>query len=167
MTHGTKGVKVFNGESITAGQRRAIFAAGKARGLDLDALRELTPSNSISAMSRSQAGALLERLNGTDNHCDARIGRHDRHRRPRRPKGVIGMVSTAQRAKIDSLRIDMGWTVEGLAGFLAERHFSHGGPMSRMLTSVDGIEVIELLKQVLQKQRAADRKQSTRRLVEG
>lgn len=65
------------------------------------------------------------------------------------------MASLAQRAKIEALRIDLEWGQEGLSGFLAERHYSHGGNMGSILTSRDASEVIELLKAVLAKQSAA------------
>jgi hypothetical protein len=56
------------GLPITPEQRRAIFAAGKVRRLDLDGLRDLTPMGSISALTRLQAAQLIDRLNaGSEN----------------------------------------------------------------------------------------------------
>jgi len=147
----------MEGERITPPQRRALFAAAGDRGLSIDDIRDMTPAGSISALSRAQASDLLDRINsGTD--FDQR--RRRRPRGPRRPKGVFAMASPAQRAKIKSLRIDLGWTAEGLVGFLADRHYSHGGPMSKILTTADASEVIELLKAVMRKQVAARAKRT-------
>ena len=49
---------------ITALQRRQIFGLGRARGFDIDGLRELTPAGSISALTRSQAERLIAKLAG-------------------------------------------------------------------------------------------------------
>jgi hypothetical protein len=137
---------------ITDAQRRAIFAAARAHGLSTDDVRAMTPAGSISKMSAVEACALLERLNsGTDYQRD----RRERPRSPRRPKGVHAMVSEPQKRRIASLRIDLGWTHEKLAEFLAKRHYSHGGAMSKMLTTADGSEVIELLKGVQTRHQAA------------
>jgi len=92
-------------EPLSPGQRRALFAVGKRRGLSIDGLRELTPAGSISALTRAQAAGLLDRLNvGTDYE-------HPRpaQRQPRRPRGVYAIATDAQRRKIEALRIDLGW----------------------------------------------------------
>lgn len=158
MNEAAKPLETLDG-LITEGQRRAIFAAGRAKGLGIEELRAMTPAGSISALSRRQANVMLTRLNG---HTAADSRRPTRPRGPRRPMGVIALVSEAQLAKIESLRIDLGWPADKLAAFLGERHYSHGGPMSQVLTSKDGIERIELLKSVLQKQLAADSKRATK-----
>jgi hypothetical protein len=95
---------------ITPAQRRALFAIGKARGLTVDDLRDLTPTGSISALTRDQASHLLDRLNAHTDH------EHPRQspRRPRRPKGVYAFASAAQRRKIEALRIDLDWSPQGL-----------------------------------------------------
>ncbi|NUQ48108.1 MAG: hypothetical protein HUU22_19010, partial [Phycisphaerae bacterium] len=48
--------------AITAAQRRLLFRLAAMRGLDLDALRDLTPAGSVSALTIVQAAALIDRL---------------------------------------------------------------------------------------------------------
>ncbi len=138
-------------EPLSPGQRRALFAVGKRRGLSIDGLRELTPAGSISALTRAQAAGLLDRLNvGTDYE-------HPRpaQRQPRRPRGVYAIASEGQRRKIEALRIDLGWKAEKLQAWLAGRHHLDGRRMTRIDSSSDARDVIELLKVVLVKQREA------------
>ena len=133
------------GEQITRSQCRALFAAGRRRGLDLDGLRSLTPGGSVSALSRTEAIRLLDSLNrGTAYEHPRRSPR-----RPRRPRGVFAIASDAQRRKIAALRIELGWTSEKLQEWLSERHHGDGRPMTSIDSSVDGAAVIELLKWVL------------------
>jgi len=49
-------------QPITADQRRMLFGLGKSKGLGIDALRDMTPKGSISALSRTEAGKLIDRL---------------------------------------------------------------------------------------------------------
>ena len=135
------------GLPITAEQRRAIFAAGKSRGLDIDDLRQLTPAGSISALTRLQATELLQRLNAHGEHPYPK--RHSRA--PRRPKGVYAIPTGSQLNKIEALRIELGWTPEGLQGWLAERHHVDGRLMTKIDSTTDAAAVIELLKAVLVK----------------
>ena len=146
------------GLPMTPDQRRAIFAAGRAHGLDVDALRGLTPAGSISALTRLQAAGLIDRLNAGQENAYPK--RHSRA--PRRPKGIYAVCTASQRNKIEALRIDLGWTPEGLAGFLAERHHSDGRPMTSVDSTTDGIAVIELLKGVLEKTLAARSRRDSR-----
>lgn len=132
-------------EPISPGQRRALFAWAKSRGMSIDDLRALTPSGSISAMSHDAASALLKRLNAGGEYEHPRPA----PRGPRRPKGVYRLATPAQRRKIESLRIELDWTPQGLDGWLSERHFGDGRPMTRFVSTVDAMEVIELLKAVL------------------
>lgn len=153
----------LDSEPMTDGQRRALFAAARAQGMSRDDLRDMTPTGSVKALSRAQATALLERLNG---------GRRDRQtrqtKRPSRlPPGVFRFVTDAQVRKVDALRIDLGWSVEDLRSFLSERHYADGRPMATpdrcpaMDSSADGVQVIELLKSVSNKaDRAAERRRS-------
>lgn len=131
-------------QKITESQRRAIFAAARARGLALDDLRAMTPQNSISRLTVAQAAALLERING---------GPRDSQRRPRRPKNVIALVSPSQRDLIDRLRIGLGWTPPMLEEHLAAR--KHPGDPARKMSSIDSssdaVAVIEHLKIVLRR----------------
>jgi len=74
------------GEPISPAQRRALFAAGSNRGLDIDDLRSLTPAGSISAMTHAEASRLLDHLNAHTKY-------EHTHRTPRRPKGVYRIAS--------------------------------------------------------------------------
>ncbi len=133
------------GEPMTPAQRRAWFAAGKSRGMDIDGLRSLTPRGSISALSRAEAARILTSLNrGTDHEHPRRSPR-----RPHRPAGVYAFASDAQRRKIEALRIDLGWTPEKFQEWLSERHHGDGRPMTRIDSTTDAQAVIELLKVVL------------------
>lgn len=145
------------GLPITPEQRKALFAIGKARGWSIDDLRDLTPAGSISALTRLQAARLLESLNaGT-----AYAGTPRRSRTPRRAKGVFAIATPAQRNKIEALRIDLGWTPDGVAGFLHDRRHTDGRRMTRIDSTTDAAAVIELLKAVLVKSRQArDRRDS-------
>jgi len=128
---------------LSPGQRRAIFAAGRARGLGLDDLRSMTPAGSVSSLTAAQAAGLLDRLNAGGSFERAR-----RPRPPRRPAGVIRRVTAAQMAKIEQLRLALGWERDGLERFLAQRRHSHGAPMNRILTALDAQAVIGLLRVV-------------------
>lgn len=136
---------------ITAKQRKALFGIMEARGLDLDDLRAMTPNNSVSKMSVVEAGRVLDRLNaGTKFQRDAHDSKRP-NRKPRAPRGVIRLVSHAQRGEIERLRVQLGWTAQGLHDFLAERHYSYdcSRGMSDMQTARDAHQVIELLKHIL------------------
>lgn len=144
-------------ERITPGQRRALFAIAKDRGWSIDELRSRTPAGSISGMTRAEARALLDRLNGgspVGRSPDARTAdaaRASPHaRRPRRPKGIYAFRTDAQIRKIEALRIDLGWTQDGMDAFLAERHFGDGRPMNKIDSTADGRDVIQLLLHVLE-----------------
>lgn len=129
---------------ITPDQRKALFAAAKVRGMDIDDLRAMTPLGSISALTIRQAAELLDRVN-----AGTKYERPRRPRPPRRAKGVYALPTATQRAKIEGIREALGWTKEGLAEFLTGRRYEHGGPMSEMLTSRDARDVIQLLNRVL------------------
>jgi hypothetical protein len=60
---------------ITEVQRRQLFALARDRGMDLAAVRDLTPAGSVSALTRTQADALIDRLT---------LGRAQAPCRPRR-----------------------------------------------------------------------------------
>lgn len=152
------------GLPITPEQRRALFAAGKARGLDIDDLRAMTPAGSISLLTRLQASRLIDRLNaGSESSYPKR-----RSRAPRRPKGIHAIATPSQRNKIEALRIDLGWTPGNLGKWLSGRHHVHGRPMATLRegaytlnidSTADASAVIELLKAVLAKtERARERK---------
>lgn len=132
-------------ERIRPAQRAALFAIGTARGLDIDDLRAMTPKGSISALSFAEASALLSRLNAGTEFAHPRPPA----RQPRRPKGVYAFRTAAQLRKIEALRIELGWTPEGLDGFLASRKFRDGRPMNSIASTSDGRDAIELLKHVL------------------
>jgi len=139
---------VLTDEPIRATQRRAIFAAMHARGLEIDDVRALCPNGSISKLSRAEAGDVLQRLNARTEY------EHPRRTRPRssrRPKGVYRLATSGQRAKIEALRIDLDWTVERLTEWLAGRSYADGRRMNRIDSSNDAAAVIELLKGVVLK----------------
>ena len=149
MNHATARPPDMDGQPITSAQRRALFAAGSARGLDIDGLRSLTPDGSVSRLTRAQAAAILDRLNGGGEH------EHPRRsvRRPRRPKGVFAFASEGQRRKIESLRIDLRMSPEELQEWLSQRHHDDGRPMTQLDSTADGVAVIELLKAVVVRSR--------------
>jgi hypothetical protein len=132
---------------ITVDQRRAIFAAARARALDIDDVRAMTPSGSISKLTRLQARDLLDRINANTEYSTARR----QNASPRRPKGVYAMVSEAQRVKIKAIQHEIGWTDEHLGTWLKQRHHDDGRPMTQMNSGKDAKAVIELLKQVARK----------------
>lgn len=137
---------------LSAGQRRALFAAALARGLSIDELRALTPRQSVSALTVREAAALLDALNGRTGGVR---GVARKRREPRRPAEVYAVATQAQFAKIEAVRIELGWTRERLADFLAARRYDHGGPMSIILSTRDGRDVLQLLSVVLKRTKAA------------
>lgn len=140
---------------ISAGQRKAIFAAAHARGMSIDDIRDMTPAGSISKLTAAEASRVLDSINAGTQH---ELPRRKRPRGPRRPKGSIRLATPDQHRFIAALRIELGWTEGELDEFLSKRTFKHGGPMDKIQTTADGIEVIELLKGVRDRQQAADRK---------
>lgn len=98
-------------------------------------------------MPRGQASDLLDRLNAGKQYEHPRKTVRGR----RRPKGVYAMATDAQHRKIESLRIELGCTPNGLRDWLSERHYIDGRPMTRIDSTADGIAVIELLKSVLER----------------
>ena len=130
--------------AMSDAQRCAIFAAMTERGLNIDDVRALCPNRSISRLTFQEAGIVLNRLNAGTAYAHPRQRQHS----PRRPKGVYRIATDAQRRKIESLRIQLGWTPEGLAEFLSERRYADGRKMSRVDSSGDASSVIELLKGV-------------------
>jgi len=130
---------------MTDGQRRALFAASRAHGMDRNALRAMTPVGSISALTFAQASDLLTRLNAGTPHAHPR----KTPRGPRRPAGVYAIATAAQRRKIEALRIELGWTAAGLESWLSERSHVDGRPMTRVDSTRDASAVIELLKAVV------------------
>lgn len=143
---------VLDAEPMTPGQRGALFTAASRCGMDIDELRALTPAGSISALTRGQASALLDRLNGgTEWQRD----RRERPRAPRRPKGVYAIRTAAQIRKIEAIRIELGWTQRELDAWLGARTFKDGRAMNLIDSTADGIEVIQLLLHVAGKARKA------------
>lgn len=131
-------------EPIRDTQRRAIFAAARARGMSIDDVRDLSPGGSISALTRAQAGDVLRRLNSGTRYEHPRPAVRGR----RRPKNVYRLATPAQRGKIEALRTELDWTPEKLAQWLSERRHGDGRLMSRIDSSSDASAVIELLKGV-------------------
>lgn len=147
---------------LTEAQRRAIFRAMNAKGLDIDDIRAMTPARSISALTVPEASELLDKLNAGTAY-QRRRGSGDRQssgfvpRRPRRSAMTIAMVSQAQRDLICAIRMEIGWTEAQLADWLSKRHYHYDSTrtMDRFDSSADAVAVIELLKQVRDRTLAA------------
>lgn len=159
------------GDPITPAQRRALFAAARQRGLTTDELRDMTPTGSISMLTRADASRLLDRLNKGSRDQGTKGSRSvapvSNRRRPRRPKGVVSLVTAAQRDKLAALRMELGWTDDHLQAWLAKRHFPEPvyvlgtdgrfickhrpgeRPLTDMQSAGDAQHVIELLKHVI------------------
>lgn len=139
-------------QQITDDQRKALFAAAKEKGLDIDDIRALCPKRSISKLSYYEAWDVLNRLNGKPPRSNGwqRTG----PRRERREKGVIAQVTPEQLELINQYRIALGWLGSELHAHLDERHYK--SDPTRKLTDIkttdDGVGVIEHLKGVLRKQ---------------
>lgn len=137
-------------QKLTDQQRRHIFAAGRERGMSTDDLRRMTPAGSISMLTRDQAASLIDALKRGKSPDYERRPRMPRGKsRSRKPEGVIRMISEAQRARIEALRIDIDCTKEELQDWLRVRHFPDGRPLTEMCSGDDAVYVIELLKHVL------------------
>lgn len=140
---------------ITPAQRKALFAAARAKGLSTDDVRAMTPRGSISALSRREAFDLLNRFNaGTE------YDRPAPKRSPRRRRGMYAFVTDAQRDLIASLRLEIGWTDEQFRDWLGKRHYRDDPqrPMTDMQSSADAERVIELLKGVRERMNKAKAK---------
>lgn len=103
---------VADDDSITAAQRRKLFALGTALDLGLDDLRALTPSGSISMLTRTQASELIDRLSGRED------GR-------RRAFADQGTASGRQLGLIAHLRDLIGFREAGF-GLWLEKRFKVG-----------------------------------------
>jgi len=53
-------------EPLSPAQRRSIFSLARSRGLDLDDIRALCPRGHVSTLTRGQAAALIDRLDGRE-----------------------------------------------------------------------------------------------------
>lgn len=128
--------------TISPGQRRALFALAGERGLDIDALRDMTPTGSISALSYAQAGDLVARLKG-------RVDTGRPRARGRRGSGGLRPVSPQQRSYIRHLAFDkLGLTHEQLDRLVATHHNLGGAAagLADVLTGQHAGEIIEGLK---------------------
>jgi len=141
-------------DRISPAQRRAIFAAGRARGLGIEDLRALTPQHSISHLTHRQAAALLNSLNRGTPH-DRQAALPARRAGPRRRRGIYAFLTIAQRNMIRYFVLRWGWSERRFADWLGERHFRDGRKMVDMRSTADGVEVIELLKAVDARMQAA------------
>src|ERR1043166_5041149 len=139
--------RAFGAGGITPAQTRAIFAAARRIGMELDDVRAMTPGGSIKLLSRLQASDLLDRLNASTEYQHPRKS----PRAPRRPKSVYRIATPPQLAKIESLRIELDWTSEGLTGWLSERHHGDGRAMTDIQSSSDRQAVVQLLKAVVKR----------------
>lgn len=138
--------------TISASQRRALFAAANSRGLSLEDLRALTPQHSVSRLTSDQAAALIDRLIADQRRFGAEFS-PSRRRKPRRPSNVIALISTEQLELIRKLRISMGWTKIQLGDHFKNRSYPSdpSRTMDEMQTSRDAQAVIEHLKKILRR----------------
>ncbi len=130
---------------ISGPQRRALFAIAKARGLEIDDLRAMTPLDSISKLSRAEAAELLQRLNAGSDYDHPRPAKP---REKRRPKGVYRIVTDRQLRFIEAQRVDLGWPREKRVEFLGGRRHADGRTLTSIMSTADANTVIELLKAV-------------------
>lgn len=128
----------------TPGQRQAIVCAGRALGLDLDGIRELTPAGSLRALTFDEAAAVLERLDAERQRRNLPVVKRARRRRAGRP---LGKVTKRQARLIDEHRERIGWTAERLDVFLA-RTFNLTA--ATLKARRDASRVIAVLGQVLE-----------------
>lgn len=152
---------------ITREQMRALFAAAKRAVLTIDELRAMTPHQSISRMTIAEASALLDRLNKGTAHAKPRptpqaspqASPLKSQASPRRPSGIATFVTDGQKLMIDSLRLELGWTPGQLRLWLDKRPYTRDPTrrMSHIVSSADGVAVIELLKKVRDRTYAAHR----------
>ncbi|MCK6483771.1 MAG: hypothetical protein L6R00_06520 [Phycisphaerae bacterium] len=131
--------------AITAAQRRLLFRLAAMRGLDLDALRDLTPAGSVSALTIVQAAALIDRLSPAAAERQDEGGPPPRPRPPRQRPGTIRLATAPQRRHIAWLRDTLGWDEPHLENFLRGRTFPDGRPMHEYRTADDARRVIRLL----------------------
>lgn len=143
-------------DKLTAKQRCKLFGLAKEKSLSHAALRQMTPAGSVAKLTIVEAAVLIDAVQAGKSPDYGKPPRVPRNKRKRRPKGVAGIATDAQLAKIDALRIDLGWTVAGLKEWLSKRHYkTHGGTMDVIRSSDDAKEVIELLKAVIERSRKA------------
>lgn len=149
--------------NISPAQMRALFAAARRATLTIEELRAMTPNKSISRMTAAEAHTLLDRLNAGTRHARPSGGTGGMGvppvSRPRRTPGIATFVTDGQKLLIDSLRLELGWTLAQLQDFLTKRHYRSdpARSMSQINSSSDAIAVIELLKNVRDRTYAAHR----------
>lgn len=146
------GIRTVNEGTSTAAQRRAIVLAGKTRGLDVDALRALTPNGSIRALSFEDASMLLDRLNQpTLVDEDPRpAGRRKpsagRGNGRRSAPGVYKMLTPRQREVIASYCRRLGWGPDRLDELTLKLF---GLPMRRVGSRRDASVLITVLRRIV------------------
>lgn len=102
-------------EPITKAQIKAIWTLARNAGLDRDTLYAMIPGGSMRALTRGQAGAIIERLSP-----DAKPKRRRRRTGPASPN-VRRLATPKQRAFLRHLFEDvLGWKAEPgrIAGFV-------------------------------------------------
>ena len=144
-------------QPIEPAQRKAIFAAARAKGLSIDDIRATTPEKSISKLTSRQAYDLLQLLNKGTAYDRKAPPPERRPRGPRRQAGMYALVTAGQREMIAALRMEIGWSDAAFTKWLSKRHYrdDRTRPMTDMESSADAERVIELLKGVLERQRKA------------
>ncbi len=165
-------------------QTSFIFGLARRRGLDIDAVRAMTPQGSVKKMSALEASVLIDAMQQGDapDYSKPPRGYHKKRLKKvkrRAPKNVVrpptpdqmsmwealldklaenGERNRQLRIRLDKPRNgdDAPVTAARVLKWLGKRHYAtHGGAMNRMLTSDDCKECIELLKAVIGRSRKA------------
>jgi hypothetical protein len=113
---------------ITNEQRRHLFALGRGRGLDLAQLRDLTPTGSVAALSRSEADQLIDRL---------AVGLQTRRPRPLRGKRATAGQLRLIADLIQSTAVSSTWLSRfGVAGIADVREHATAQRIIGALSSI-------------------------------
>lgn len=138
---------------ITPAQVRAIHAALSYRGIDDDtyraALREHWQVDTCKALTRAEANALLNRLNGRQGRKPTL--RKQPIRNPHQPApvrqasgNVVRLATRKQRDLIDALVLEINWTGGGYAAWLCRSLGLTGvrttGDASRVINGLKGLK---------------------------
>lgn len=143
-------------KSITPEQLKKLWTAARGAGFDRDAVHGMLPKGKLSTrdLTLIEAAQLIDAIENQKSPDYAT--KPDFHgRSKRRPKGVYAIASDAQRNTIEGFRVELGWSEEAFTDWLSKRHFADGRDYTKYQSSGDAVAVIELLKGVLERTRAA------------
>jgi hypothetical protein len=130
--------------SVTARQRRRLFALCKRRGLDADGLRALTPRGSISQLTFREANMLADNLQaGLDWPPDRRKNQSKPRPEPA-AEGVVRLRTDFQLELIENMRIQCGFTPAEL-DTIVRRSTGIDGGMAKLASRQDASKVISTL----------------------